>query len=56
MYVSKEYNIFGRIAYLFRVGQLGLSGKQCAFKRTLSWKRKDNASKRKAKKEIDKAF
>jgi len=54
--MSKQRDTFGMIRYWFRVGQLGLSNKESKYCRTLYCKRKNNASKRKAFKEIEKAF
>lgn len=52
----KRDSIFGKIAYWFRSGQLGLSGKKRKYQDTLWWKRIGNADRRKAVKELDKAF
>ena len=52
----KERNTFGMISYWFRAGQLGLSDKKRKYQDTLWWKRKNNASNRKAFEEIEKAF
>lgn len=54
--MSKERDTIGMIHYWFRVGQLGLSNKESKYCKTLYWKRKGNASNRKAFKEIEKAF
>lgn len=52
--MSKERNTFRMIAYWCRVGQLGMLKEK--FKKTMDWKRKDNASTRKACNELEKAF
>ena len=52
----KRDSIFGKIAYWFRSGQLGLSGKKRKYQDTLWWKRIGNADRRKAIKELDKAL
>ena len=54
--MSKERDIFGMIAYWFRAGQLGLSDNKRKHQDTLWGKRIGNADRRKAVKEIDKAF
>lgn len=54
--MSKQHDIFGKIRYWFRVEQLGLSNKESKYCRTLYWKRKNNASRRKACKEIEKSI